>query len=261
MSQCSSAPAASGPSGSSNLSVLPRPLVEYVIQRVAIPAACTIAYSSLNVILFRYLVQATDKNAFHIVESVQDTSDGRAAWEKLTASYAGNTEARRHDLIQQLLHISISDDTMEQYLLRVERLSAQLRAMGCAFPAPVVRVLVTDGLPPAYDMVKSVLRCQKDVSDADFNLALRSHYDSVVKAAPAASRSDPTAVAAYPASASSHIVCHACKEHGHIARYCPHRPPPPPSHARAMQVPQAWLRPHRSRMQPPWPSPQRRGRH
>lgn len=103
--------------------------------------------------------------------------------EKLKASSQSNTKARRHDLIRELLGINLRGDTMEQYLLRVERLCAQLRALGRACTTPVVRNLIMDGLTPAYDRCGLVrLRCQKDGGDADFDLYSplhRAHGETV----------------------------------------------------------------------------------
>ena len=181
---------------------------------------------------FAELIQFLDDKSLSLV--MRDAvDDGKRALEILREHYAGKGKPRIISLYTELTSlVKKSSESVTDYVIRAETASTALNNAGETISDSLLIAMILKGLPESYKpFVVVVTQSDKQQTFTEFKAALRSFEDteracvsaiddSVMKAGVGKASTYGSSTMATGNPGTSNIVCHKCKQIGHIARHC-----------------------------------------
>ena len=174
-----------------------------------------------NAEAFAELIQFLDDKSLSLV--MRDAmDDGKKALEILRQHYAGSGKPRIISLYTELTSLSKQpDESVTDYVIRAETAAAALNSANEKVSDSLLIAMVLKGLPVSFKpFVVVVTQSDKQQTFTEFKAALRSFEDTERTRTVASDDSVMKTKAIGASGGSRDIVCHKCKQVGHIARYC-----------------------------------------
>lgn len=170
----------------------------------------------------------------HHLALLERCSSAKQAWDQLEALFQAKSNARRLQLRKELAQLKMDPtEPLTKYAARAKELQDQLRAAGHPVADPEVAWSVLAGLPPAYDMVVTVLEtAYEDMSlDAILPKLLQVERQQQQKMESTGTPGAALTAKRHHKAGRTHSnylqredrTCYICAERGHIARDCPDR--------------------------------------
>ena len=185
-----------------------------------------------NAEAFAELIQFLDDKSLSLI--MRDAADdGKKALQILRQHYAGCNKPRIISLYTELTTLAKrSDESVTDYVIRAETAAAALNNANENVSDSLLIAMVLKGLPESFKpFVVVVTQSDKQQTFTEFKAALRSFEetersrtvtsdDSVMKTQHRSFRVKNSASSAAKGGNHDNIVCHKCKQVGHIARFC-----------------------------------------
>ena len=189
-----------------------------------------------NAEAFAELIQFLDDKSLSLV--MRDAKDdGKKALEILRQHYAGSGKPRIIALYTELTSlVKRSDESVTDYVIRAETAASALNNANEKVSDSLLIAMVLKGLPESFKpFVVVVTQSDKQQTFTEFKAALRSFEDtertraatsddSVMRTLHRSPHVNNGATSATRGGNYDNIVCHRCKNVGHIARFCESKP-------------------------------------
>ena len=184
--------------------------------------------STRNDRIFCELVEAMDSKSLSLI-MYDAKGDGRKALQILNDYYRGTGQPQKMALYTQLCNLSMSEsETITEYLVRAERLTANLRAAKETIADALVIAMIMKGLPSSFNtLVVLVTQSEKvhtlqtfktAVTNFVANEELKKPESEVVMKVQSHKKNFHEKK---KQSKPGHGSCYICKDPSHMARTCP----------------------------------------
>ena len=201
-----------------------------------LPPSGTDVDADKNAEAFAELIQFLDDKSLSLV--MRDAmDDGKKALEILRQHYASSSKPRIISLYTELTSlVKRSDESVTDYVIRAETAAAALNNADENVSDSLLIAMVLKGLPESFKpFVVVVTQSDKQQTFTEFKAALRSFEDterartvtsddSVMKTFHRGSRETGNLTPTGRSDNRDNIICHKCKQVGHIAHFCKSKP-------------------------------------
>lgn len=173
---------------------------------------------------------AADKKALaHIILHVKDhhlptltkCPTSKNAWETLKKTYEAKTNARKLLLRRALSQLKMDPtEPLTVYAARAKEIQTQLTSAGDAASDQDIALQFLTGLPPAYNMISTVLTAGDQALEIDTMLPKLLQVEQQMLTEPSSSRPMDTALMAKPHGHNGKKKCYYCGKLGHVKADC-----------------------------------------
>lgn len=154
--------------------------------------------------------------------SFLQSDDPEVVWDSLTALHQARGMATRLSLRRRFLRLQKSDGPMQSFIAEVRRLALQLQEIGVTVEDEDIILVLTGGLPPAYDALVITLD-STPASDLTLDYVISRLLNEEARQSHSEASDHIEALSATrPRKRDlSQITCYNCGKKGHFQSNCP----------------------------------------